>query len=56
MTNNDGLWRYRLNDIVQVAGFTPADGIPLIRYVERRGYVEEFLFQAYFLFTSLLIE
>jgi len=39
VTNNDGLWRYQLSDIVEVAGFAPADGTPLIRYVERRGYV-----------------
>lgn len=36
-TNSDGLWRYRLNDIVEVSGFTPAEGIPLVRYVERKG-------------------
>ncbi|KIM36506.1 hypothetical protein M413DRAFT_78132 [Hebeloma cylindrosporum] len=37
VTNNDGLWRYQLNDIIEVAGFTPEEGIPLIRYVERKG-------------------
>ncbi|KAF8900298.1 GH3 auxin-responsive promoter [Gymnopilus junonius] len=37
VTTNDGLWRYALNDIVEVAGFSPADGQPLIKYCERRG-------------------
>lgn len=39
MTTQDGLWRYRFDDVVQVAGFDPRDGQPLIRYVERRQYV-----------------
>lgn len=38
ITNNDGLWRYTLNDIVEIAGFSPEDGQPLIRFVERKGY------------------
>ena len=36
ITNSDGLWRYRLNDVVEVAGFSPMDGQPLIRYVGRK--------------------
>ena len=43
VTTKDGLWRYQLNDIVEVAGFTPEEGIPLIRYVERKGHAEQFL-------------
>ena len=43
-TTNDGLWRYQLNDIVEVAGFTP-EGTPLIRYVERKGYVGKILLE-----------
>ncbi|KAH7902759.1 GH3 auxin-responsive promoter, partial [Hygrophoropsis aurantiaca] len=35
LTTRDGLWRYRLEDIIEVAGFDPADGMPLLRYVER---------------------
>ncbi|KJA15636.1 hypothetical protein HYPSUDRAFT_148846 [Hypholoma sublateritium FD-334 SS-4] len=35
-TNNDGLWRYLLNDVVEIAGFSPLDGQPLIRYVGRQ--------------------
>ncbi|KAH7907353.1 GH3 auxin-responsive promoter [Hygrophoropsis aurantiaca] len=34
-TTRDGLWRYRLEDIIEVAGFDPGDGMPLLRYVER---------------------
>ena len=43
VTTTNGLWRYQLNDIVEVAGFTPEEGIPLIRYIERKGYAEQFL-------------
>jgi len=54
ITTNDGLWRYQLNDIVEVAGFTPAEGIPLFRYIERKGHVRRKYF--YFkLFKLLLI-
>ncbi|KAH7909004.1 GH3 auxin-responsive promoter [Hygrophoropsis aurantiaca] len=35
LTTRDGLWRYRLEDIIEVAGFDSGDGIPLLRYVER---------------------
>ncbi|KAF9466377.1 GH3 auxin-responsive promoter [Collybia nuda] len=37
MTTRDGLWRYRLGDVVEIAGFDPVDGQPLIRYSERRN-------------------
>ncbi|KAF9234200.1 GH3 auxin-responsive promoter [Melanogaster broomeanus] len=37
ITTRDGMWRYRMGDIVEVAGFDPNDGSPLIRYVERRN-------------------
>ena len=43
VTTKDGLWRYQLNDTVEVAGFILEREIPLIRYVERKGYVERFL-------------
>lgn len=36
MTTQDGLWRYQLGDVVEIAGFDPVDGKPLIRYSERR--------------------
>ncbi|KAI5995277.1 GH3 auxin-responsive promoter-domain-containing protein [Pisolithus orientalis] len=29
-TTHDGLWRYRLGDIVEIAGFDPTDGSPII--------------------------
>ncbi|KAH7913708.1 GH3 auxin-responsive promoter [Hygrophoropsis aurantiaca] len=35
LTTRDGLWRYRLEDIIEVAGFDPDDGFPLLRYIER---------------------
>ncbi|KAI6019867.1 GH3 auxin-responsive promoter, partial [Pisolithus orientalis] len=35
-TTRDGLWRYRLGDIVEIAGFDPTDGSPIIRYFGRR--------------------
>ncbi|KAH7909002.1 GH3 auxin-responsive promoter, partial [Hygrophoropsis aurantiaca] len=35
LTTRDGLWRYCLGDIIEIAGFDPDDGLPLLRYVER---------------------
>jgi len=35
VTTSDGLWRYRLGDVIEIAGFDPTDGIPIIRFVER---------------------
>ncbi|KAI6106200.1 GH3 auxin-responsive promoter [Pisolithus croceorrhizus] len=37
LTTRDGFWRYRLGDVVEIAGFDPCDGQPLIRYIERRN-------------------
>ncbi|KAF8837395.1 hypothetical protein BDN67DRAFT_991779 [Paxillus ammoniavirescens] len=37
VTTRDGMWRYRLGDIIEVAGFDPNDGTPILRYVERRN-------------------
>jgi len=39
LTTRDGLWKYRLGDIIEIAGFDPNDGVPVVRYVERRKYV-----------------
>ncbi|KAI5986171.1 GH3 auxin-responsive promoter-domain-containing protein [Pisolithus albus] len=36
-TTRDGLWRYRLGDVVEIAGFDPTDGTPIVRYFERRN-------------------
>ncbi|KIK22725.1 hypothetical protein PISMIDRAFT_679942 [Pisolithus microcarpus 441] len=38
-TTRDGLWRYRFGDVVEIAGFDPTDGTPIIRYFERRNIV-----------------
>ncbi|KAH7911270.1 GH3 auxin-responsive promoter-domain-containing protein [Hygrophoropsis aurantiaca] len=35
LTTRNGLWRYCLGDIIEVAGFDPDGGFPLLRYVER---------------------
>ncbi|EIW81570.1 hypothetical protein CONPUDRAFT_144290 [Coniophora puteana RWD-64-598 SS2] len=37
VTTRDGLWRYRTRDAVVVRGFSPAEGVPLIEYKERRN-------------------
>ncbi|KAH7918530.1 hypothetical protein BV22DRAFT_1115413 [Leucogyrophana mollusca] len=37
MTTYDGLWRYRIGDVVEIAGFDPCDGVPVLKYVERRN-------------------
>ncbi|KAF8874946.1 GH3 auxin-responsive promoter-domain-containing protein [Infundibulicybe gibba] len=39
LTTRDGLWRYRLGDVLEIAGFAPEDGSPLIRFLERRSAV-----------------
>ena len=52
VTTKDGLSRYQLNDIVEVAGFTPEEGTPPVRYVERKGYAEPFLL---LVFESLIL-
>jgi len=36
LTTRDGFWRFRLNDIVEVVGFDPCDGQPIIHYIEVR--------------------
>ncbi|KIN95140.1 hypothetical protein M404DRAFT_72684, partial [Pisolithus tinctorius Marx 270] len=33
LTTRDGFWRYRLGDVVEIAGFNPHNGQPLIRYI-----------------------
>ncbi|KIJ93846.1 hypothetical protein K443DRAFT_111444 [Laccaria amethystina LaAM-08-1] len=37
VTTRHGLWRYQMRDVVEIGGFHPSDGQPLIRFVERRG-------------------
>jgi len=38
VTAHKGLWRYPIGDIVEIAGFDPNDGTPVVRFVERRKY------------------
>ena len=38
VTARDGLWRYRLGDVIEIVGFDSIDGSPILRYIERRGY------------------
>ncbi|KAI6007578.1 GH3 auxin-responsive promoter [Pisolithus orientalis] len=38
-TTRDGMWRYRSGDVVKIAGFDPTDGLPIIRYFERRNVI-----------------
>ncbi|KIM55204.1 hypothetical protein SCLCIDRAFT_1221347 [Scleroderma citrinum Foug A] len=42
LTTRDGLWKYRLGDIIEIAGFDPDDGVPVVRYVERRNVAFRF--------------
>ncbi|KAJ3197183.1 hypothetical protein HK101_005462 [Irineochytrium annulatum] len=37
LTTRDGFWRYRLGDVIEIAGFDPVDGQPLMRYRERKN-------------------
>ncbi|KAG6327027.1 hypothetical protein ID866_12062, partial [Astraeus odoratus] len=41
LTTRDGLWRYRLGDIAEIAGFHPADGSPVVRYIGRRNIMKQ---------------
>ncbi|KAG1878396.1 GH3 auxin-responsive promoter [Suillus tomentosus] len=36
LTARNGLWRYRMGDVVTVKGFAPDDGLPVISYLHRR--------------------
>ncbi|KAG1741575.1 GH3 auxin-responsive promoter [Suillus paluster] len=36
LTTRNGLWRYRLGDVVAIKGFDPDDGLPIINYLGRR--------------------
>ncbi|KAG2367157.1 GH3 auxin-responsive promoter [Suillus spraguei] len=36
LTTRNGLWKYRLGDVVTVKGFAPDDGLPIINYLHRR--------------------
>ncbi|KAI9573262.1 GH3 auxin-responsive promoter [Boletus coccyginus] len=42
LTTQNGLWRYRLGDVVEISGFDPTDGVPIIQFVERRSVVIRF--------------
>ncbi|KAG2351858.1 GH3 auxin-responsive promoter-domain-containing protein [Suillus spraguei] len=37
LTTRNGLWRYRLGDVITVKGFAPDDGLPVINYLHRRN-------------------
>ncbi|KAG1795430.1 GH3 auxin-responsive promoter, partial [Suillus plorans] len=36
LTTRNGMWRYRIGDVVVVKGFAPDDGLPVINYLHRR--------------------
>ncbi|KAI6111051.1 GH3 auxin-responsive promoter [Pisolithus sp. B1] len=36
-TTQDGLWRYLIDDVVQVIGFDPRNGLPVFRYSRRKN-------------------
>ncbi|KAI6129046.1 GH3 auxin-responsive promoter [Pisolithus croceorrhizus] len=36
-TTQDGLWRYLIDDIIQVVGFDPRNGLPVFRYSRRKN-------------------
>ncbi|KAH0835636.1 GH3 auxin-responsive promoter [Lanmaoa asiatica] len=42
LTTQDGLWRYRLGDVVEISGFDSTDGVPIIQFVERRNVTIRF--------------
>ncbi|KAI6038428.1 GH3 auxin-responsive promoter-domain-containing protein [Pisolithus marmoratus] len=36
-TTHDGLWRYLIDDVIQVVGFDPRNGLPVFRYSRRKN-------------------
>ncbi|KAG1733279.1 GH3 auxin-responsive promoter [Suillus lakei] len=42
ITTCNGLWRYRLADVVELLGFAPDDGSPIVKFVHRRDAVIKF--------------
>ncbi|KAI6129067.1 GH3 auxin-responsive promoter [Pisolithus croceorrhizus] len=36
-TSHDGLWRYLIDDVIQVTGFDPRNGLPVFRYSRRKN-------------------
>ncbi|KIO03995.1 hypothetical protein M404DRAFT_597959 [Pisolithus tinctorius Marx 270] len=36
-TTRDGLWRYLIDDVIQVTGFDPRNGLPVFRYSRRKN-------------------
>ncbi|KAI6138938.1 GH3 auxin-responsive promoter-domain-containing protein [Pisolithus tinctorius] len=36
-TTHDGLWRYLIDDVIQVTGFDPRNGLPVFRYSGRKN-------------------
>ncbi|KAI6038425.1 GH3 auxin-responsive promoter [Pisolithus marmoratus] len=36
-TTHDGLWRYLIDDVIQVVGFDPRNGLPVYRYSRRKN-------------------
>ncbi|KAI6138967.1 GH3 auxin-responsive promoter-domain-containing protein [Pisolithus tinctorius] len=36
-TTYDGLWRYLIDDVIQVTGFDPRNGLPVFRYSRRKN-------------------
>ncbi|KAI6151241.1 GH3 auxin-responsive promoter [Pisolithus tinctorius] len=36
-TTHDGLWRYFIDDVIQVTGFDPRNGLPVFRYSRRKN-------------------
>ncbi|KAH7886704.1 GH3 auxin-responsive promoter [Phlebopus sp. FC_14] len=36
LTSKDGLWRYRLGDLIRIEGFESTNGFPIMSFIERR--------------------
>ncbi|KAI6138933.1 GH3 auxin-responsive promoter [Pisolithus tinctorius] len=36
-TTHDGLWRYLIDDVIQVTGFDPRNGLPVFKYSRRKN-------------------
>lgn len=47
LTTHDGLWRYRLSDVINIVGFNADDGVPVFVLSGRRRSVPICFFPAY---------
>ena len=43
LTTRDGLWRYRLGDVIYIVGFVPGSKLPIFNHSGRRWSISSFI-------------